>query len=85
MRHARREKRRYDNGLFRALTAWSWAARCGAIDPGVLLYFVLERGIAGEALQHMLYEESRGCLEYPASRATCARWKRATTPMPAKR
>ncbi|TIQ14242.1 MAG: acetate kinase, partial [Mesorhizobium sp.] len=28
------------------------------IDPGVLLYFVLEKGIAGEALQHMLYEES---------------------------
>ncbi|RUU94221.1 acetate kinase, partial [Mesorhizobium sp. M7A.T.Ca.TU.009.01.3.1] len=32
--------------------------RCGAIDPGVLLHFLLERGIAAEELQTMLYEKS---------------------------
>ncbi|RWC39158.1 MAG: acetate/propionate family kinase [Mesorhizobium sp.] len=43
---------------FSALDGLVMGTRCGAIDPGVLLYFLLERGIAAEELQTMLYERS---------------------------
>ncbi|TIN88533.1 MAG: acetate/propionate family kinase [Mesorhizobium sp.] len=43
---------------FSALDGLVMGTRCGAIDPGVLLYFLLERGIAAEELQTMLYEKS---------------------------
>ncbi|ARP65426.1 acetate kinase [Mesorhizobium sp. WSM1497] len=43
---------------FSALDGLVMGTRCGAIDPGVLLYFLLERGIAAEELQAMLYEKS---------------------------
>jgi acetate kinase len=56
---AMRDGRSFDTTMgFSALDGLVMGTRCGAIDPGVLLYFVLERGIAGDALQHMLYEES---------------------------
>ncbi|TIW40516.1 MAG: acetate kinase, partial [Mesorhizobium sp.] len=56
---AMRDGRSVDTTMgFSALDGLVMGTRCGAIDPGVLLYFILERGIAGEALQHMLYEES---------------------------
>jgi acetate kinase len=32
--------------------------RCGAIDPGVLLYLLEHHGMTREALQRLLYEES---------------------------
>ncbi|MER9593681.1 acetate/propionate family kinase [Mesorhizobium sp. M0244] len=41
-----------------ALDGLVMGTRCGAIDPGVLLYLLLEKGVGGDALQHMLYEES---------------------------
>ncbi|CAN7569560.1 acetate/propionate family kinase [Mesorhizobium sp. LjRoot246] len=43
---------------FSALDGLVMGTRCGAIDPGVLLYFLLERGIAADELQTMLYEKS---------------------------
>lgn len=43
---------------FSALDGLVMGTRCGAIDPGVLLYFLLERGIAAEELQTILYEKS---------------------------
>lgn len=43
---------------FSALDGLVMGTRCGAIDPGVLLHFLLERGIAAEELQTMLYEKS---------------------------
>jgi acetate kinase len=32
--------------------------RCGAIDPGVLLYLLQEEKMSADALQHLLYEKS---------------------------
>jgi acetate kinase len=32
--------------------------RCGAIDPGVLLYFLQHEKMSADALQHLLYEKS---------------------------
>ncbi|MER8751031.1 acetate/propionate family kinase [Mesorhizobium sp. M1050] len=43
---------------FSALDGLVMGTRCGAIDPGVLLYFLLERGMAADELQTMLYEKS---------------------------
>ena len=43
---------------FSALDGLVMGTRCGAIDPGVLLYFLLERGMAADELQTMLYERS---------------------------
>lgn len=43
---------------FSALDGLVMGTRCGAIDPGVLLYFLLEKGVAADDLQAMLYEQS---------------------------
>ncbi|MER8430124.1 acetate/propionate family kinase [Mesorhizobium caraganae] len=43
---------------FSALDGLVMGTRCGAIDPGVLLYFLLEKGMAADKLQTMLYEKS---------------------------
>ncbi|TPN41875.1 MULTISPECIES: acetate/propionate family kinase [unclassified Mesorhizobium] len=43
---------------FSALDGLVMGTRCGAIDPGVLLYLLLERGVAADELQTMLYERS---------------------------
>ena len=42
---------------FTALDGLVMGTRCGAIDPGVLLY-LMERGMDAAALQNLLYEES---------------------------
>ncbi|RWN47422.1 MAG: acetate/propionate family kinase [Mesorhizobium sp.] len=56
---ALREGKSIDTTMgFSALDGLVMGTRCGAIDPGVLLYFLLERGIAAEELQTMLYEKS---------------------------
>ncbi|MER9609283.1 acetate/propionate family kinase [Mesorhizobium sp. M0312] len=56
---AMRDGRSVDTTMgFSALDGLVMGTRCGAIDPGVLLYLLLERGVSGEALQDMLYEES---------------------------
>jgi acetate kinase len=43
---------------FTALDGLVMGTRCGAIDPGVLLYLMEHHGMTTEALQRMLYEES---------------------------
>jgi acetate kinase len=43
---------------FTALDGLVMGTRCGAIDPGVLLYLLDRRGLTARALQHMLYEQS---------------------------
>ncbi|MCA0048155.1 acetate/propionate family kinase [Mesorhizobium sp. B283B1A] len=43
---------------FSALDGLVMGTRCGSIDPGALLYLLLERGIAADELQTMLYERS---------------------------
>ncbi|MCQ8872182.1 acetate/propionate family kinase [Mesorhizobium sp. LMG17149] len=56
---ALREGKSIDTTMgFSALDGLVMGTRCGAIDPGVLLHFLLERGIAAEELQTMLYEKS---------------------------
>lgn len=43
---------------FSALDGLPMATRCGALDPGVLLYLVRERGLGAAALEQLLYRES---------------------------
>jgi acetate kinase len=43
---------------FTALDGLVMGTRCGAIDPGVLLYLIDHHGMDARALAHLLYEES---------------------------
>lgn len=43
---------------FTALDGLPMATRCGAVDPGVLLYLLEEKGMAPRDLSHLLYNES---------------------------
>ncbi len=43
---------------FTALDGLPMGTRCGALDPGVLLYLMDERGLDARALERLLYEES---------------------------
>ena len=43
---------------FTALDGLMMGTRCGAIDPGVLLYLMDRHDMRGPELQHLLYEES---------------------------
>ncbi|MGB3643392.1 MAG: acetate/propionate family kinase [Mesorhizobium sp.] len=43
---------------FSALDGLVMGTRCGSIDPGVLLYLLLEQHMPAEEVQHLLYEES---------------------------
>ncbi|HEY6360706.1 MAG TPA: acetate/propionate family kinase [Vicinamibacterales bacterium] len=43
---------------FTALDGLMMGTRCGAIDPGVLLYLLDRHGVTGDALQRLLYEQS---------------------------
>jgi acetate kinase len=43
---------------FTALDGLVMGTRCGAIDPGVLLYLIDRHGMSARALEQLLYEES---------------------------
>lgn len=43
---------------FSTLDGLPMGTRCGAIDPGVLLYLMDEHGLDARALEHLLYHES---------------------------
>ncbi len=43
---------------FSALDGLVMGTRCGAIDPGVLLYLQKTRGLSAEEVEHILYHES---------------------------
>lgn len=43
---------------FSALDGLVMGTRCGAIDPGVLLYLLQAEGLSPQELQHLLYNES---------------------------
>ena len=43
---------------FTALDGLMMGTRCGAIDPGVILYLQQQKGMSPEEVQHLLYEES---------------------------
>lgn len=43
---------------FSTLSGLAMATRCGDLDPGIILYLILERAMQPEAVQHMLYEQS---------------------------
>jgi acetate kinase len=43
---------------FSALEGMPMGTRCGAIDPGLLLYLLQHDGMSAEALTHLLYEQS---------------------------
>jgi acetate kinase len=43
---------------FTALDGLMMGTRCGAIDPGVILYFQQQKGMSADEVQHLLYEQS---------------------------
>jgi acetate kinase len=43
---------------FTALAGLMMGQRCGTLDPGIVLYLIREVGMAPEAVEHMLYQES---------------------------
>jgi acetate kinase len=43
---------------FTALDGLIMGTRCGAIDPGVLLYLMEHHGMGAQAISHLLYQES---------------------------
>jgi acetate kinase len=43
---------------FSALDGLVMGTRCGALDPGILLYLLLEKDMAPKEMQRMLYEDS---------------------------
>lgn len=43
---------------FTALDGLMMGTRCGAIDPGVVLYLLQHKGLDAAAIEHMLYQES---------------------------
>jgi acetate kinase len=43
---------------FTALDGLPMGTRCGAIDPGVLLYLMTEKGMDAKAIEHLLYYDS---------------------------
>ena len=57
MRDRQRAKRREYHGLYRAGRAADGDA-AGQIDPGVLLYLIIERGMEPSAVRDLLYRES---------------------------
>ncbi len=43
---------------FSTLSGLPMATRCGDLDPGIMLYLLMERKMSPETLQHLLYERS---------------------------
>jgi acetate kinase len=43
---------------FTALDGLPMGTRCGALDPGVILYLMRERGMNADQIEHMLYHDS---------------------------
>lgn len=43
---------------FTALDGLPMGTRCGQIDPGVILYLLIEKGMTAEEVQNLLYRES---------------------------
>lgn len=43
---------------FTALDGLMMGTRCGALDPGVLLYLLQQKGMQAKAIEHLLYSES---------------------------
>jgi acetate kinase len=43
---------------FSTLGGLPMGTRCGDIDPGIVLYLMMEKGLSAETVQHILYERS---------------------------
>lgn len=43
---------------FSTLAGLPMGTRCGDLDPGIVLYLLMEKGMTAERVQHLLYEES---------------------------
>ena len=43
---------------FSTLAGLPMGTRSGDLDPGIILYLIMEKGLSAEAVQHMLYERS---------------------------
>jgi acetate kinase len=69
---------------FSVLDGLPMGTRCGALDPGVLLWLAEERGLEPRDLERLLYDRS-GLLGVSVSRATCARCSPRTSPGRASR
>ena len=64
---------------FTAVDGLPMGTRCGALDPGVLLYLMDERRMDARAIEKLIYS-SRACSACRAFRATCARCSTSNEP-----
>ena len=62
---------------FSTLAGLPMGTRSGDLDPGIVLYLLMEKGLSAEAVQHMLYERS-GCWGFPAQVPTCGSFSART-------
>ena len=69
---------------FTALDGLSMGTRCGALDPGVLLYLMDRHGMDARATSSACSTRSRACSASPACRATCASCSPAPDPRAAE-
>ena len=58
VRHEGRQERRNDDGFFDLGWSCNEYARCGSIDPGVVLHLLQQRGMSVEEVVQMLYNEA---------------------------
>ena len=64
---------------FTAVDGLMMGTRCGALDPGVLLYLMDEHGMDAAAIEDLIYRKS-ACSASPASPRTCARCAASADP-----
>ena len=64
---------------FTALDGLPMGRRCGALDPGVVLYLIQEKGMTGAQVSDLLYQQS-GSSAFPGSATTCGPCWPATPP-----
>ena len=62
---------------FTAVDGLPMGTRCGALDPGVVLFMMDELRMSAREIERLIYT-SRACSACPACRATCATCSRAT-------
>ena len=57
---------------FTAVDGLMMGIRCGALDPGVILYMMQEHGMEPAAVEDLIYRQSGLCPAFPRTCARCA-------------
>ena len=69
---------------FTAVDGLMMGTRCGAVDPGVIVYLMDRHGLDARGIEDLIYRNP-ACWVCPASRRTCARCAPPRRPKPPRR